>query len=243
MRTSKSIGIHPVYRDDALSSHVPWRRGLIRSAMTSGTVIAGASTLVLKSVFAHQRIEQRRSFSCCSDTKLSLGVIDVIFDGARRDSKDDPGIGKGLVLGSQGKALPLPAGQMDPGEREDRFELVARKAMELIGDRFQAKSVTTGGLEECRALPVGCEGQCCEPAVPVVNGYSVAAANTETRRLVEEAARERIVASEVASPPERSGLPNAVQNNGIAGLVASVDVMPPPSIGVVSNEAQLPAGG
>src|SRR6185437_7175463 len=196
---------------------------------------------VADSALAANFLEERRGISCGPDAKLSLGVVDVIFDGARRYPENDCDITECLVLGRQRQTLSFPAGQMDTGEREYGFQLVARMAVELIGDSLQAKGVTTGDLEERRALHVSGESKRREPAMPVMNGDGVAVTDTETRRLVEETTCERVVSPEVTSPSEWLGLADAVQNNGITGLIALIDVVPSPGIGVVGNEAQLPA--
>lgn len=85
--------------------------------------------------------------------------------------------------------MPFSADQMDAGEQEYGSELVARMAVRLIGDGLEAKGVTASGLKERGASLIRSEGQRREPAVPVMNGYGVAVAGAEARRLVEEAAR------------------------------------------------------
>ena len=114
--------------------------------------------------------------------------------------------------------------------------------MELVGNNLQGKSVTLDRVKEGCAFLICGKGQRGETAMPVMDRDGVAITDAEMGRFIEESAGERVVVSKVATPPEGTWLADAVQNDRIAGLVTLIDVVSAPRVGVVCDQAKLPAG-
>lgn len=186
--------------------------------------------------------EQGAGLSRRPDAELRLRAVDVVLNGAGRDIENEPDVGEGLSLRRQSEALPFAAGQVDAGDNQKGFQLFAHLPVELISDEPQRKRVTPGGVQEGCVLFIGGEGERGKAAMPVMDRNGVTVTDTEAGGFVEEPAGEGIVASKILPPSEGMWLTDAVQHDGIAGFVTLIDIVFAPGIGIVGDQAELPAG-